>query len=57
MKKKVKKMESKLPRITIKKSLSEYKGKIIFKTTFLKAQEALKNVKLPETITGKSESI
>ena len=50
-------MESKLPRITIKKSLSEYKGKIIFKTTFLKAQEALKNVKLPETITGKSESI
>mgnify|MGYP001393649601 FL=1 len=56
MKKKVESKDSKMPKITIKKSLDEYKGKVIFKTTFLKAQETLKNVKLPEALSKQNES-
>ncbi len=55
MKKKEEKKDSKMPQITIVKSLDKYKGKIIFKNTFAKAQETLKNIKLPDSLTKGKE--
>ncbi len=46
----------KMPQITIVKSLDKYKGKILFETTFAKAQETLKNVKLPDSLLKSKES-
>lgn len=46
----------KMPKIKIVKSLDKYKGKILFETTFAKAQETLKNVKLPDSLIESKES-
>ncbi len=36
----------KMPKVKIDKSLNKYQGKIIFKSTFAKAQEAAKNFRI-----------
>ncbi len=56
MKKNQKNRDSKMPKIIIDESLNQYQGKIIFKTTFAKAQETLKNVKLPKSLKKQTES-
>lgn len=56
MKKKVENKDPKMPKIKIVKSLDKYKGKILFETTFAKAQETLKNVKLPDSLIESKKS-
>ena len=48
MKKAEKTTTSKMPKITIDKSLNKYQGKILFKSTLEKAKEALKKIDLAE---------
>ncbi len=47
---KEKKENAKMPKIKINKSLEQYKGKVIFPNLVNKANETLKNIKLPENI-------
>jgi hypothetical protein len=50
----------KMPKVKINKSLNQYQGKIIFKSTFAKAQAACKNFRIlndsdnPEILLTKS---
>lgn len=46
----------KTPKVKIDKSLNQYQGKVLFKSTLEKAQEALKNLKLPESLGKQNES-
>lgn len=46
-----------MPKITIDESLNQYQGKVIFKTTLMKANETLKNVKLPKALKKQPESV
>lgn len=46
MKKITKVNNDKIPKVKIDKSLNQYQGKIIFKSTFAKAQEAAKNFRI-----------
>jgi hypothetical protein len=41
---------SKMPKVKINNSLEQYKGKVIFPNLVKKANEALKNIKLPDVI-------
>ncbi len=55
--KKVEKINaSKMPKVKIDKSLNKYQGKILFKSTLDKAQEALKNLNLPKSLKKQNES-
>ncbi|CAN5342044.1 hypothetical protein BH20ACI1_BH20ACI1_31650 [soil metagenome] len=56
MKKNKKNKDSKMPKITIDESLNQYQGKVIFKTTLMKANETLKNVKLPKALEKTTDS-
>ncbi len=47
---------SKMPNITIDESLNQYQGKVVFKTNLMKANETLKNVKLPKALEKQTES-
>ncbi|MDQ3635336.1 MAG: hypothetical protein M3405_12640 [Acidobacteriota bacterium] len=49
--------DSKILKIKIDESLNKYQGKIIFKETLKKANETLKNVKLPENLNEKTKSV
>ncbi len=42
----MKKITDKMPKVKIDKSLNQYQGKIIFKSTFAKAQKAYKNFRI-----------
>ena len=46
----------KIPKVKIDKSLNKYQGKILFKSTLDKAQEAMKNLKLPKSLKKQNES-
>ncbi len=46
-----------MPKIKIKKSLEQYKGKVIFPNLVKKANETLKNIKLPEALKNQSETL
>ncbi len=46
MKKITKVHTDKIPKVTIDKSLNQYQGEIIFKSTFAKAQAACKNFRI-----------
>ena len=56
MKKKEEIKDSKMPKITIDESLNQYQGKVIFRATLAKANETLKNVKLPKSLKKQTES-
>jgi hypothetical protein len=45
-----------MPKIKIKKSLEQYKGKVIFPNLVKKANETLKNIKLPDVLKNQSKS-
>jgi hypothetical protein len=48
MKKEEKVTRRKTSKVEIDRTLNEFHGKILFKSTLEKAQEAFKNLKLPE---------